>query len=70
MTRVLMAVPKLESTDDAVDDDTAELLLPRSATRRVPRIGPDPETDRAAPSTEDVPPPVARTPSPSEEPSA
>lgn len=30
MTRVLMAVPKVESSEDSLDDDTAELSLPKS----------------------------------------
>lgn len=35
MTRVLMAVPKVESSEETVEDDTAELVLPKSGEGRI-----------------------------------
>jgi hypothetical protein len=60
VTRVLMAVPKLESTDDAIDDDTAELTLPKSGMGKVLKdLPPSPDSDTENPS-----------PSPSNQPGA
>ena len=41
MTRVLMAVPKVESSSDGIedDDDTAELMIPKSGVAKIPDLG-------------------------------
>jgi hypothetical protein len=50
LTRILMAVPRLDSSDETSLDDTAELLLPKSGEEKIPELDdeqPVPETRSA-----------------------
>jgi hypothetical protein len=69
MTRVLMAVPKIETTEEVDgEDDTAELLLPKSGEGKIVELEAAPEPEGQATRRVEPIPETAEAPAPAQVP--